>query len=153
MNYLVATLVLLLSSFRTDDPVGIRFFTGSWTDVLSEAKRQNKPVFVDFHASWCPPCRRMAREAFPNVDVGAAYNDRFINYQIDGETGEGPAIAQQYGVSSYPTTLYLTPDGEIIHRGVGYGGVNALIQQADRVLRTPKLRRAIASRRRMGLAP
>ncbi len=33
------------------DEVGIAFFKGSWKDVLAEAKRQNKPVFVDIYTT------------------------------------------------------------------------------------------------------
>lgn len=133
-------LCLLLADGRADEPTGIRFFTGSWQDALAEAKRRNKPVFVDFYTTWCPPCRRMAREAFPNPAVGAKFNARFINYQLDAEAGEGIDIARRYAVGSYPTALYLTPAGEVVHRAVGYGGINAMMQQADQVLSLPKMR-------------
>lgn len=133
---------------RADEPAGIRFFSGSWQEVLTEAKRQNKPVFVDFHTTWCPPCRRMAREAFPNPAVGEKFNEHFINYQVDAEVGEGFNLAKRYAVESYPTALYLIPTGELIHRAVGYGGVKSMLQQADMVLAMPKVRRSRAKRKR-----
>lgn len=140
---LVVVLYLGWPVVWADEPTGIRFFAGPWQQVLAEARRQNKPVFVDFYTDWCPPCRRMTREAFPNPLVGAAFNPRFINYQLNAELGEGVALAQQYGVRSYPTALYLTPGGQLVHRAVGYGGVKAMIEQADLVLRLPDMRRAI----------
>ncbi|GAB3694337.1 hypothetical protein GCM10027592_15150 [Spirosoma flavus] len=133
---------LFLLNSRAEDPTGIRFFTGSWQEVLAESKRLNRPIFVDFYTSWCPPCKRMAREAFPNTDVGAKFNEKFINYQLDAEVGEGALLAKQFAVASYPTALYFIPSGEVVHRGVGYGGVDAMIRQADLVLSMPKVRQA-----------
>ncbi|RYC71672.1 thioredoxin family protein [Spirosoma sordidisoli] len=145
----VCVLCLLLINVRADEPMGMRFFVGSWQQALAEARNQHKPLFVDFYTAWCPPCRRMAREAFPNPAIGDAFNGRFINYQLNAEVGEGPDVARQYGVGSYPTGLYLTPTGELVHRSVGYAGVNAMIQQADLVWRMPRLRRSISKRNRV----
>lgn len=148
MNYVVLTLFLLVTSVRTDEPTGVQFFNGSWEQAMAEARRQNKPLFVDFYTTWCPPCKRMAREAFPNVNVGEKFNARFVNYQLNAEYGEGLELAKRYAVASYPTALYVTPAGEVVHRSVGYAGVNAMIQQADLVLAMPKMRRSLSKRNR-----
>ncbi len=88
----------------------------------------------------------MAREALPNPLVGAAYNDRFVNYKLDAEIGEGLTLARKYSIASYPTALFLTPDGQLVHRAVGYGGINGMVQQANLVLRMPPMRRALRKR-------
>jgi uncharacterized protein YyaL (SSP411 family) len=142
-------LCLLLADVHADEPVGIRFFSGSWQQVLAEAQIQNKPVYVDFHTSWCPPCRRMAREAFPNPQIGTKFNEHFINYQVDAELGEGFTLAKTYAVASYPTALFITPTGELVHRAVGYAGINAMLKQADMVLAMPKIRRLRSRRNRL----
>ncbi|QJW91328.1 thioredoxin fold domain-containing protein [Spirosoma taeanense] len=144
---LALSLFLLLTTVRADEPVGIRFFAGSWQDALAEARNQNKPLYVDFYTTWCPPCRRMAREAFPNPKIGEKFNAHFISYQVNAEAGEGPEIARQYGVGGYPTALFITPTGELVHRAVGYGGVNAMLQQADQVLAMPRMRRSLRQNR------
>ena len=126
----------------TNESVGIKFFTGSWTDALAEAKRQNKPLYVDVYTTWCPPCQRMARVAFPNSMIGAKFNSYFIIYQVNAEVGEGPVLAKRYAIASYPTALFIIPTGEIVHRAVGYGGVNAMIKQADMVVKMPQVRRS-----------
>ncbi|SFE11344.1 thioredoxin family protein [Spirosoma endophyticum] len=128
----------------TDGPTGITFFTGSWKDVLAEAKRQNKPVYVHVYTTWCPPCKRMTLEAFPNPKIGAKFNVHFINYQLDAEKGEGIDVAKRYVVSSYPTALYIAPNGALIHRAVGYTGINGMLDQADKMLETPQLRPTVA---------
>jgi uncharacterized protein YyaL (SSP411 family) len=143
---LLVCVFLVLPSAWAQQLGGIQFFSGSWQQALAEARRQHKPIFLDVYAHWCPPCQRMDREALPSPTVGAAYNDRFINYKLDAEVGEGLTLARQYGIASYPTALFLTPDGQLIHRGVGYAGVNGMVQQANLVLRMPAMRRALRRR-------
>ncbi|AUD02542.1 thioredoxin fold domain-containing protein [Spirosoma pollinicola] len=132
------------SSPIVSDQTGIVFFKGSWKDVLAEAKHQNKPVFLDVYTSWCPPCKRMAKEAFPNPKVGTKFNVHFINYQLDAEKGEGIQLAKQFAVASYPTALYIAPNGDLIYRAVGYSGINGMLDQADRMLDLPRLRTTLA---------
>lgn len=139
---LLFCICLLLVNVRADGPTGINFFTGSWQDVLTESKRQGKPIYADFYTTWCPPCRRMAQEAFPNVAVGAKFNEHFISYQVNAEVGEGVSLAKRYVVQSYPTALYMLPTGELVHRAVGYAGVKAMLQQADIVLAMREVRRS-----------
>lgn len=148
MMYYLLAFCLLMPSVRAEEPTGVQFFRGSWQQALAEAQRQNKPLYVDFYTTWCPPCQRMAREAFPNRQVGEKFNARFINYQLNAEYGEGLDLAKRYAVISYPTALYVTPNGEVVHRSVGYAGVSAMLQQADLVLAMPKLRRSLSRRKR-----
>ena len=146
-------LYLLLTNIRAQSPTGVQFFAGSWQAALTEAKRQNKPLFVDVYTTWCPPCRRMDREAFPNAKVGETYNARFINYKMNAEFGEGADVARSYAVASYPTALYIAPNGELMQRSVGYGGINALITQANMALAIPKMRRYLRQHRQDGSLP
>ena len=141
-RFLWLSLCLIVTQARcatptTDEP-GIKFFMGSWKDVLAEAKRQNKPVFVDIFTTWCGPCKMMAKEAFPNAKVGEKFNANFISYQIDAEKGEGIEVARKYAVDSYPTSLYVSANGELIYRAIGYGGIKGMLDEADRAIGAAK---------------
>lgn len=60
----------------------------------------DKPVLVDFFATWCGPCKMMA----PVVDeVADEVADRADVYKIDIDAN--PDIAQKYGVMSIPTFI------------------------------------------------
>lgn len=126
------------AALPTDEPSGIKFFTGSWKDVLAEAKRQNKPVFVDIYTTWCGPCKLMAKQAFPDAKVGEKFNANFISYQIDAEKGEGITVARKYAVDAYPTSLYVSGNGELIHRAIGYGGIPGMLTEADKAIAAAK---------------
>ena len=93
--------------------------TLSWQAILDKAKTENKIVFVDAYTSWCGPCKRMAKDVFTQKSVGDVFNASFINVKMDMENGEGPAVAMRYDVKAYPTYMFITPKGELVHRGLG----------------------------------
>jgi thiol-disulfide isomerase/thioredoxin len=99
---------------------GINFYTDDWNSILAKAEKENKLVFVDAYTTWCGPCKKMARDVFPQKEVGAFYNEKFINVQMDMEKGEGLSIAEKYNVQVYPTLLFVAADGSLVHRSAGY---------------------------------
>jgi thiol-disulfide isomerase/thioredoxin len=113
----------------TEPEAGIQFHKGSWDDLLAKAKKQGKPIFVDFYASWCGPCKMMDKYVFTDPTVGAYANLHYLAAKIDCEHGEGRTLAQQYEVSAYPTLVILKPDGTVIHRMVGMRDANGLLAE------------------------
>ena len=99
---------------------GIKFNDGDWNSILEKAEKENKLVFIDAYTVWCGPCKKMARDVFPEKKVGEFYNEKFINIQMDMERGEGLAIAEKYNVQVYPTLLFVAGDGSLVHRSAGY---------------------------------
>ena len=58
------------------------------------------PVFVDFYADWCGPCKMMA----PAVDsLAAKYTGKAIVAKLD--TDRAPELSQQYGIRGIPTSI------------------------------------------------
>ncbi|MCB9307284.1 MAG: thioredoxin family protein [Lewinellaceae bacterium] len=106
---------------------GIDFGHGSLAEALGKAKAEDKLVFVDVYTSWCGPCQLMSSRTFPDSSVGAYYNARFINLKIDAEKGEGAEVARRYGVKYYPTLLFLTAEGTLAHKAVGYFGTEGFL--------------------------
>ena len=99
---------------------GIAFTSATFDELLAKAKAENKLVFIDGYTSWCGPCKMLAKQTFPQKEVGAYMNPRFVSAQIDMERGEGPELAKHFNVSAYPTMLILRPDGTLVDKIVGF---------------------------------
>ena len=97
-------------------------------EVKAEAAKENKLIFIDAYTTWCGPCKWMAANVFPDPNVGAFYNEHFVNYKVDMEKGEGPELAEKYGVDAYPTFLILDANGELVHRYIGSTPAEDFIQ-------------------------
>jgi thiol-disulfide isomerase/thioredoxin len=107
---------------------GIQFFEGTWQEALDAAARQDKLLFVDAYATWCGPCKRMAKEVFTKKEAGDFFNRYFINVKLDMERGEGLVFREKFPVSAFPTLYFIGADGEVVHRVVGAQGLEALLK-------------------------
>jgi thiol-disulfide isomerase/thioredoxin len=119
---------------QASDSVKVKFASGPWEVVLSEARKSNRPIFVDFYTTWCGPCIKMDKQAFPNVRVSQLFNANFVNYKVNAEKGEGVNLAKSYGVTAYPTLIFVSPTGEVVYRTEGYESVEHLLAEANKVI-------------------
>lgn len=88
----------------------------------------DKPVLVDFTASWCGPCK-MISPILDELSVEQADKLQIVKIDVD----ENPATTLQYDVMSMPT-LILFKDGEPQRRLVGARGKQHLLEELAAVL-------------------
>ena len=62
------------------------------TAALDKAMEKNKPLFIEFEADWCLPCKMMSEEVFTHKETADYFNENFVNYKVDVEEGTGPCL-------------------------------------------------------------
>jgi cytochrome c biogenesis protein CcmG/thiol:disulfide interchange protein DsbE len=119
-------------------PFTLTLFDGT---TLTLESLRGKAVFLNFWASWCPPCRAEARDlesAWRKVKdenivyIGVALQDTDENARAflkefdvtypNGRDDSGK-IAVDYGVWGIPESFFIDPEGRITYKHTG--GINA----------------------------
>jgi thioredoxin 1 len=99
----------------------------TFQEQVIEASKE-KPVLVDFWATWCGPCKMLS----PLVEELAGEKSEQLNVaKIDVD--ENQAVSSQFGIMSIPT-LILFKDGRPVKQLVGYMPKARLLSQIEQYL-------------------
>ena len=104
--------IILLESFFPKGEFTMSVTVITEDNFEAEVLQADKPVLVDFWATWCGPCQRLS----PLVEQVAQENDHIKVCKID--TDECPDIARKYGIMSIPT-LMVFKEGDVTATNVG----------------------------------
>ncbi len=89
----------------------------------------DKPAIIDFHATWCGPCKQLA----PTLKALAAeYGDEIYIYKVDVD--KEPDIARAYGIRSVPSLLFIPNSDEKPKMGQGNIPKASLKKEIDEFL-------------------
>src|SRR6266571_6044876 len=81
-------------------------------DAFREAKETGKPVLLSLSAVWCHWCHVMDETSYSDEGVISFVNEHFIPVRVDND--QRPDVNARYNMGGWPTTAFLTPEGEIL---------------------------------------
>jgi thioredoxin-related protein len=102
----------------------------AYGEALQKAEKENKHVIVDFYTNWCGWCKVMDRKTYTDAAVVDLLERHFVVAKVNAESsrkfsvGEeeisGRELAKQFGVTQFPMTWFLKPDGSRLANLPGY---------------------------------
>lgn len=96
---------------------------------IAQLTGSGKPLLIDFWATWCGPCKRLA----PVIEeLAADYEGRAVVGKCDVEENE--ELAMKYQVTSIPTIVVLDAQGNLSTRLVGVQSKAKLEEELNKVL-------------------
>jgi thioredoxin:protein disulfide reductase len=106
--------------------------------MLAQASREAKPIFIDFYADWCAPCKELDVQTFSDPEV-VAQSHRFVMLKVDLTSSNNPqaeALRQKYQAKGVPTLVFLKPDGREMPelRVTGFEPKKSFLDKMNRAL-------------------
>src|SRR5918993_5136873 len=83
--------------------------------AFARARAEGKPVLLSIAPTWCRSSVEMDRSSFADAAVAARVGLRYIAIRVDAD--RRPDICERYSLGGWPTTAFLTPDGEVLGGG------------------------------------
>ncbi len=102
-----------------------------YVEALERARREGKPLVLDFMATWCAPCIRLGKETFVEENV-AKLLEQCILLKID--TDKHPGIAKFYRVSALPDIRFLDSEGRETKKVLGFQDADAFAIELGKLL-------------------
>ena len=99
-------------------PAELRWET-DWNRAFERARREGKPVLVNFYADWCVWCKHLETVTFRDQKVAALLADRVVplGVNIDGDVQQ---LIRDHRIEAPPTIVVFDPSGTELGRIPGY---------------------------------
>ncbi|MFK7826279.1 MAG: thioredoxin family protein [Oligoflexales bacterium] len=84
------------------------WFKGSVEEAFEQSKKLDKPVFLYWGATWCPPCNELKSQVFAKQKFKDLITS-VIPVYLEGDTDAAQKWGEKLKISGYPTLLVLDP--------------------------------------------
>jgi len=83
-----------------------------YDEGMKKAQEKNLPVYVEFYATWCPPCKMMAQTTFQDKDVVSFLGENFVSIKVDID--QDKELAMRYGARAIPHHIVMNSKGDVL---------------------------------------
>ena len=79
--------------------------------IIEEAKREGRPIIIDFYADWCFSCRELEKRLFYRSDV-VEMSKKFLMVKVDltKPLPEQKELLRKFDIKGVPTIVFITKD-------------------------------------------
>ncbi|HEX5012065.1 MAG TPA: thioredoxin family protein [Planctomycetota bacterium] len=127
VHTLLVALLLAGQAFAADAP----FSDLDFDAATAKATEAGKLLLVDFTATWCPPCKMMEKQTWPDPKVIDWVTAHAVAIQVDIDKHQD--LAQKFGIQAIPTVVFLK-DGKELDRHTGFRSAADFVPWGDAVL-------------------
>jgi thioredoxin-related protein len=127
MKILTLCLLLAVGTIQASE-----LWSTDYAAAVAQAATDKKPVLLEFTGSdWCPPCMKQNKNVFEQPVFASFAKGNLVLVKLDFPrrqeqapeiAARNRALAEQYGVSGFPTVVLLSAEGKELARTSGYGG-------------------------------
>ncbi|MBC8174682.1 MAG: thioredoxin family protein [Candidatus Marinimicrobia bacterium] len=122
-------------TFPKEQSVGIEWHSFEYS-LLEQAKTERKPVFIDFYADWCIPCKELDHKTFSDKMV-VDESRRFVSLKMNTTQRSDfvKGVENQFHIRGIPTVLFFNKNGEEIEelRFSGFIGPKEFLAKMKKV--------------------
>jgi len=102
-------------------------------EAFDVAERSNRPILLALVTPWAEECREMDTTTYAEPRIAANINDSFVPIRVDAD--RHPRVRERYNMGGFPSTVFLTPGGEIL-TGATLLGIDGFRGILDKVRKT-----------------
>ncbi|MEK9136508.1 MAG: thioredoxin fold domain-containing protein, partial [Bacteroidota bacterium] len=102
----------------------------SFNEGVAEAKKTGRKVMIDVYTDWCGWCKKMDKDTYADAGVADYLNKKYVAIKLNAESStklkyRGQSYTEQelsaaFGVTGYPSIIFMQSDGEPITVYPGY---------------------------------
>lgn len=87
----------------------------SWDTLSKQAKQEDKLIFIHFENSKCIQCNEVASKGFSGAILKDQFDENFISIRCNVATPNGQNLMQKFRIRGSLLSLFVDPDGNILH--------------------------------------
>ena len=84
-------------------------------EAFKKARELDNPILLGISAVWCHWCHVMDQTTYSDSEIARLIEEKFVPIRVDRD--RRPDIDKRYNMGGWPSTVFLTPNGEVLTGG------------------------------------